>query len=119
MSFILACIFVFFFKQETAYEVRISDWSSDVCSSDLGLAAYAWYHPAAFCRQQSSSLFFGAGLPDGGTVTPEDWARFVDTAIAARFPDGFTLLDGEGRSEERRVGKACGSTCRSRWSPFH
>lgn len=60
------------------------------------LAAYAWYHPAALCRQQSSSLFFGAGLPDGGTVTPEDWARFVDTAIAARFPDGFTLLDGEG-----------------------
>src|SRR3546814_8723379 len=50
-----------------------------------GLAAYAWYHPAAFCRQQSSSLFFGAGLPDGGTVTPEDWARFVDTAIAAQI----------------------------------
>src|SRR3546814_13358378 len=30
-------IFVFFFKQKTAYEMRISDWSSDVCSSDLGL----------------------------------------------------------------------------------
>src|SRR3546814_4554684 len=29
------CIFVFFFKQKTAYEMRISDWSSDVCSSDL------------------------------------------------------------------------------------
>ena len=61
-----------------------------------GFAAYAWYHPAALCRQQTSSLFFGAGLPDGGTVTPEDWARFVDTVIAARFPDGFTLVDGEG-----------------------
>src|SRR3546814_5494190 len=33
MIFIL--IFVFFFKQKTAYEMRISDWSSDVCSSDL------------------------------------------------------------------------------------
>src|SRR3546814_10376641 len=32
------CIF-FFFKQKTAYEMRISDWSSDVCSSDLGLAS--------------------------------------------------------------------------------
>src|SRR3546814_10891340 len=31
----LVCVFVFFFKQKTAYEMRISDWSSDVCSSDL------------------------------------------------------------------------------------
>src|SRR3546814_7561097 len=31
------CIYVFFFKQKTAYELRISDWSSDVCSSDLGV----------------------------------------------------------------------------------
>src|SRR3546814_3062190 len=30
-------MFVFFFKQKTAYEMRISDWSSDVCSSDLGV----------------------------------------------------------------------------------
>src|SRR3546814_4191012 len=37
----LYCVFVFFFfKQKTAYEMRISDWSSDVCSSDLGLAAW-------------------------------------------------------------------------------
>jgi len=62
----------------------------------VGLGAYAWYHPAALCRQQSTSLILGAGLPDGGTVTPEDWARFVDAAITARFPDGFTLLDAEG-----------------------
>src|SRR3546814_10751012 len=31
------CLYVFFFKQKTAYEMRISDWSSDVCSSDLTL----------------------------------------------------------------------------------
>src|SRR3546814_19710557 len=31
------CVIIFFFKQKTAYEMRISDWSSDVCSSDLGL----------------------------------------------------------------------------------
>src|SRR3546814_3637945 len=31
----LSCFFFFFFKQKTAYEMRISDWSSDVCSSDL------------------------------------------------------------------------------------
>src|SRR3546814_5680016 len=35
----LSCVFFFFFKQKTAYEMRISDWSSDVCSSDLVLEA--------------------------------------------------------------------------------
>src|SRR3546814_13942578 len=35
---------IFFFKQKTAYELRISDWSSDVCSSDL--------HPGQYARQQ-------------------------------------------------------------------
>src|SRR3546814_10128652 len=35
------CVLVFFFKQKTAYEMRISDWSSDVCSSDLGRQARA------------------------------------------------------------------------------
>src|SRR3546814_2235586 len=33
--YVIVCLFVFFFKQKTAYEMRISDWSSDVCSSDL------------------------------------------------------------------------------------
>src|SRR3546814_3273102 len=35
-------VIVFFFKQKTAYEMRISDWSSDVCSSDLALADRGW-----------------------------------------------------------------------------
>src|SRR3546814_2316997 len=35
LRFVLICLFLFFFKQKTAYEMRISDWSSDVCSSDL------------------------------------------------------------------------------------
>src|SRR3546814_5525210 len=38
--------FLFFFKQKTAYEMRISDWSSDVCSSDLRLPAYRWMYIA-------------------------------------------------------------------------
>src|SRR3546814_1855483 len=42
----LLCLF-FFFKQKTAYEMRISDWSSDVCSSDLGRLAYL-ADPGAF-----------------------------------------------------------------------
>src|SRR3546814_6081959 len=38
---IMCVMFVFFFKQKTAYEMRISDWSSDVCSSDLPLDCFA------------------------------------------------------------------------------
>src|SRR3546814_2827804 len=40
------CVFFFFFKQKTAYEVRISDWSSDVCSSDLDIAVRAQFNAA-------------------------------------------------------------------------
>src|SRR3546814_1408625 len=43
--FSIYCSFVFFFKQKTAYEMRISDWSSDVCSSDLG-----WLAVQRICR---------------------------------------------------------------------
>src|SRR3546814_479646 len=39
VAFLLSCFFFFFFKQKTAYEMRISDWGSDVCSSDLALKA--------------------------------------------------------------------------------
>src|SRR3546814_3978710 len=45
--FFVWCVFFFFFKQKTAYEMRISDWSSDVCSSDLvGAGGSFWFPPA-------------------------------------------------------------------------
>src|SRR3546814_4231111 len=74
----------FFFKQKTAYEMRISDWSSDVCSSDLSV---------------------GPGYRPRAPPTP-----------AARSRGGAPSTT---RSEERRVGKECVSTCSSRWSPYH
>src|SRR3546814_4539359 len=88
----LLCLFLvvfvfFFFKQKTAYEMRISDWSSDVCSSDL-LSTLG--HPLA---------------------------DFAYHAMSYRMPPH--IVAGLGRSEERRVGKECVSTCRSRWSPYH
>src|SRR3546814_8823238 len=82
-------LFFFFFKQKTAYEMRISDWSSDVCSSDLLL--------------EVSRL---------GPKTFEQCAGFL------RISGGGEPLDAS-RSEERRVGKECVSTCRSRWSSYH
>src|SRR3546814_6609160 len=87
-------VLFFFFKQKTAYEMRISDWSSDVCSSDLltpRLCAAALLVPLPLRRVR-------AALP----------ARPV---VAGGNPFA--------RSEERRVGKECVSTCRSRWSPYH
>src|SRR3546814_1379963 len=45
------CMFFFFFKQKTAYEMRISDWSSDVCSSDLGGREITRSRPSAHRRE--------------------------------------------------------------------
>src|SRR3546814_9480968 len=91
----------FFFKQKTAYEMRISDWSSDVCSSDLGRDVE---------RVLRLPIFFGIG---GADIADQVADRGPGRVIA-----GETARRGD-RSEERRVGKECVSTCRSRWSPDH
>src|SRR3546814_2418010 len=89
------CCCVFFFKQKTAYEMRISDWSSDVCSSDLTQQRFA-------IRLALRDL-----LPRSPVV------EATEAGVVNRMR---TELH---RSEERRVGKECVSTCRSRWSPYH
>src|SRR3546814_11450313 len=86
----------FFFKQKTAYEMRISDWSSDVCSYDLSAIA--------------SATAFEPSKNPGSSQMPS--GPFQKTVLA---PD--ILL--ANRSEERRVGKECVSTCRSWWSPYN
>src|SRR3546814_993319 len=93
-------VVVFFFKQKTAYEMRISDWSSDVCSSDLRPA-----EPAFDPRRRAIAIL------------EREWRG---VAHPARHRVGERLLPALGnRSEERRVGKECVSTGRSRWSPYH
>src|SRR3546814_1487601 len=95
---------VLFFKQKTAYEMRISHWSSDVCSSDLQDARAV---RVQFCRK----IFLdgdGAGAARDGFVFGADIRRWRQRRPAGRAH----------RSEERRVGKECVSTCRSRWSPY-
>src|SRR3546814_12313156 len=108
--------------------MRISDWSSDVCSSDL-----------RFVPAETFSVVETVGRPSGqarrqGNIYCSIEARI---AVGAHLPahDRFEMIDRvirqdiertagriaaeESRSEERRVGKECGSTCRSRWAPDH
>src|SRR3546814_2617840 len=109
----MVVMFFFFFKQKTAYEMRISDWSSDVCSSDLCRLPPA---PMSFViAADHPSLpghFPGRPLVPGVVVLD----RVLD-AIEAHA--GVALGALQLRSEERRVGTECVSTCRSRWSPSH
>src|SRR3546814_2304046 len=95
----------FFFKQKTAYEMRISDWSSDVCSSDLGGGAI-FVEFGTLVMNRSLVIGNTTGGAGGGGIL-----MGTDDAAAENRP---TV-----RSEERRVGKECVSTCRSRWSPYH
>src|SRR3546814_10594960 len=94
----------FFFKQKTAYEMRISDWSSDVCASDLP------------CPRDTICV----RAPENERYRiPEQLRGERGEEAAARWGDRAKSLEYVGRSEERRVGTECVSTCRSRWSPYH
>src|SRR3546814_2194974 len=107
----MICDVVFFFKQKTAYEMRISDWSSDVCSSDLG-AAKLTGRIGAF----SVGALSAATQEERGTVASLSSTR----RLVVEPLSGFNVLRARReRSEERRVGKECVSTCRSRWSQSH
>src|SRR3546814_470096 len=168
------CCFFFFFKQKTAYEMRISDWSSDVCSSDLyllvaiplfafmahimirgkvvddlydaaytftrhlpgGLAVATILACTVFAAISGSSV--ATALTIGAVAIPQMLRYGYDRRIAYGVvaaggtlgilipPSGPMILYGITtdtsigglRSEERRVGKECVSTGRSRWSPY-
>src|SRR3546814_13104732 len=95
--------------------MRISDWSSDVCSSDLIHADRIAQHMnnlyVRWCRENGQ--------------TPKDHYAFKCMGGANNGADMIEPMRGSGerafiaRSEERRVGKECVSTCRSRWSPYY
>src|SRR3546814_16842259 len=100
--------------------MRISDWSSDVCSSDLmdflgaerkvravELPAIA-IAPTEYGSRKTAVNRRGKAF---GPIENKGRHRRLETQ---RVPH-----HGQLRSEERRVGKACVSTCRSRWSPYH
>src|SRR3546814_14085182 len=115
---------VFLFKQQTAYELRISDWSSDVCSSDLpgsllssnlvniGLdrAPVALCDVEHLCLERCDLIIEADAI---GTLIIGDGQRVI--AVPGLLHLVIPLQ--HRRSEERRVGKECVSTCRARWSP--
>src|SRR3546814_3646568 len=116
---------VFFFKQKTAYEMRISDWSSDVCSSDLvdlsTLAPGEQITVADSVLNDQTTTVLSADT--GGTfvaVTSDLTEEEAEDPPNSETTITLVSQDvGPFRSEERRVGKECVSTCRSRWSPSH
>src|SRR3546814_11896949 len=118
--------------------MRISDWSSDVCSSDLSAALIilpgtkATIADLEFLRAQGWDIDIAAHVRRGGHVLgicggyqmlgrtiadPDGIEGAAATVSGLGYLPVETVL-GTERSEERRVGKECVSTCRSRWSPY-
>src|SRR3546814_17466539 len=100
--------------------MRISDWSSDVCSSDLIVMLSGqppiqakklrYYEDGNFTRRVlRSPVLRENGYADKPAARPDDWSGRALPPVLPVSSD---------RSEERRVGKECVSTCRSRWSRF-
>src|SRR3546814_12069565 len=133
-------VYVFFFKQKTAYEMRISDWSSDVCSSDLPPVLDPCAREQHLGVDEIILIARGhlrieipsdPGIGVGGDVGPEifrligavltDEIEHVGNigALTQHILRAGEVIHPRLRSEERRVGKECVSTCRSRWSPYH
>src|SRR6056297_1180232 len=185
---VLSCVFFFFFKQKTAYEILRSDWSSDVCSSDLAATPVATGRLSARCpkggmkeratrseerrvgkevsvrvdlggrrsikkkkirffphsnrlsvpeipiHELQAASFFSffffscrrrhtsfSGVTGVQTCALPIWSSDVCSSdLLQSSRRRHTILRSDwSRSEERRVGKECVSTCRSRWSPYH
>src|SRR3546814_10428422 len=113
----LFCCIFFFFKQKTAYEMRISDWSSDVFSSDLGIGAPRMVGVDQRQQPGEERERGEAGQqPPGRLVHPQPRP---ESEAAGDLRECGADIGESGRSEERRVGKECVSTCRSRWSQYH
>src|SRR3546814_13641000 len=111
--------------------MRISDWSSDVCSSDLefglsaGIVTSSLRHAHDFMARAQAGMVM-VNLPTAGVDYHIPFGGTKASSLGPR-EQGFAAVDFYtqtktsylARSEERRVGNECVSTCRSRWSPYH
>src|SRR3546814_13975023 len=96
--------------------MRISDWSSDVCSSDLLIEKELAKTPTAAGHEHRALLENLLGIVG---LLDRDQAVARRYFLKAQASDPGQPIGFLNRSEERRVGKECVSTCRSRWSPYH
>src|SRR3546814_16108261 len=114
--------------------MRISDWSSDVCSSDLGRRDDEVLAIDFLLRRGTDDPVLNGAIETGQRDEPVVeiiFRRRIETVGFLRFQIGIALapiVDPDRvadivqlahSSEERRVGKECVSTCRSWWSPYH
>src|SRR3546814_19859364 len=126
----ISCVF-FFFKQKTAYEMRISDWSSDVCSSDLIFVVNGGdiRQPQESPGLRRSAVdvhaylhnllpFAAPSLYNASCRNKGNQGKFFDGWHGCARPRKRHYAVPWTRSDERRVGQECVSTCRSRWSQF-
>src|SRR3546814_15979325 len=104
MVYVICCdvLLVFFFKQKTAYEMRISDWSSDVCSSDLKARVLIFGDVGRALER------LGRAEDHIGLIVEIIFLIHAQRRYARRL----------GRSAERRVGTECVNTCRTRRWPY-
>src|SRR3546814_14002616 len=115
--------------------MRISDWSSDVCSSDLGIPQFREQHWHVLLTDLADVLIndHALAIDNEGFRHAGRTQRDLYAAVHVRSDAGIRIApsgeetiqilpaipNGDTRSEERRVGKACVRTCRSRWSTYH
>src|SRR3546814_12430360 len=108
--------------------MRISDWSSDVCSSDLVTGdnranfILTSNHKDAIVKTVNDRRYcvlFTAQQSAEDCLRDSMTEAYFDALWKWLRAGGFAAVAGHLRSEERRVGKECVSTCRSRWSPYH
>src|SRR3546814_3142356 len=91
-------LFFFFFKQKTAYEMRISDWSSDVCSSDLN----AWNAPATIPAVNTNA----ARLPPVSCPLATSWTASHMISVIALNSNAITIAVSSARIRKRRLAAA-------------
>src|SRR3546814_19232779 len=123
---ILLCLFIFFFKQKTAYEMRISDWSSDVCSSDLDPAPRA-----AIYSPKATSMALGklGRIPAGPSTimiatmklrAQNSPAQRISITVRKRTPQASgTHTDNGAKIGRAACRERVVSTCRSRGLLIH
>src|SRR3546814_20451764 len=101
--------------------MRISDWSSDVCSSDLPRLWERGSLPSGLLQTNSARALFLAPA----RLATKRWSIGIDCPASPSDRKAYQMCHARlatrnsRRSEQRRVGKVCVSTCRSRWAAYH